>query len=68
MESEYLDGPIECIECKKFGAPTEGMTQMCPKCTDVVCLGHFDLHYKNCSGKLEIISTDTKRIMEMMEI
>ena len=46
-------GPTECLECKKRGAPTEGMTKMCPKCAGIFCFGHYTSHYESCSGHLE---------------
>lgn len=45
-----IHGPTECVECKKLGAPTEGMTGICIKCAGIFCFGHLTSHYEKCDG------------------
>lgn len=39
--------PNPCVECKKLGCPTEGMTGTCsePTCGKTYCFGHAGLHH-----------------------
>lgn len=56
-----IHGPTECVECKKFSIPTEGMTKRCSKCAAIICFGHYGSHYEKCDGPFHRVKNNPKK-------